>query len=72
MAWISASTIRSFRPRSSPIPLAVSEPLACAEGADALVLTTPWPQYRELQIADLARLMTGRVLIDPHRLLYGG
>ena len=49
-----------------------SEPLACAEGADALVLTTPWLQYRELQIADLARLMTGRVLIDPHRLLYGG
>jgi len=46
--------------------------LACAEGAAALVLTTPWPQYRELQIADLARLMTGRVLIDPYRLLYGG
>ena len=36
------------------------EPLACAEGADVLVLITPWPQYRELQIADLARLMTGR------------
>ena len=49
-----------------------SEPLACAEGADALVLTTPWLQYRELQIADLARLMTGRVLIDPYRLLNGG
>lgn len=55
-----------------PYSTGCSEPLACAEGADALVLTTPWPQYRELQIADLARLMTGRVLIDPYGLLYGG
>jgi len=55
-----------------PYTIGCSEPLACAEGADALVLATPWPQYRELQIPDLARLMTGRVLIDPFRLLDGG
>jgi len=55
-----------------PYTVGCSEPLACAEGADALVLATPWPQYRELQIPDLARLMTGRVLIDPFRLLDGG
>jgi UDPglucose 6-dehydrogenase len=55
-----------------PYTIGCSEPLACAEGADALVLATPWPQYRKLQIPDLARLMTGRVLIDPFRLLDGG
>jgi UDPglucose 6-dehydrogenase len=55
-----------------PYAIGCSEPLACAEGADALVLATAWPQYRELQIPDLARLMTGRVLIDPFRLLDGG
>ena len=54
-----------------PYAIGCSEPLACAEGADAVVLATPWPQYRELQISDLARLMTGRVLIDPFRLLDG-
>jgi UDPglucose 6-dehydrogenase len=55
-----------------PYAIGCSEPLACAEGADALVLATPWPQYRELQIPDLSRFMTGRVLIDPFRLLDGG
>ena len=55
-----------------PYAIGCSEPLACAEAADALVLATAWPQYRELQIPDLARLMTGRVLIDPFRLLDGG
>jgi len=36
------------------------------------VLATPWPQYRELRIADLAQAMRGRLLIDPYRLLNGG
>jgi UDPglucose 6-dehydrogenase len=54
-----------------PFATACSNPLACAEGADALVLATPWPAYRELRIADLARVMAGRVIVDPYRLLYG-
>lgn len=48
-----------------------AEPLACAEGADALVLATPWPQYRDLRITDLARVMSGRLIVDPFRLLDG-
>jgi UDPglucose 6-dehydrogenase len=47
----------------------LTEPLACAEGAHALVLATPWPEYRELRITDLARVMAGRVVLDPFRLL---
>jgi len=54
-----------------PFATACSNPLACAEGADALVLATPWPAYGELRIADLARVMAGRVIVDPYRLLYG-
>jgi len=54
-----------------PFATGCSDPLACAEGAEALVLATPWAQYRELRIADLARVMPGRVLIDPFRLLSG-
>jgi len=52
-----------------PFATGCPDPLGCAEGADALVLVTPWPEYRELRIADLARAMTGRVIIDPYRLL---
>jgi len=43
--------------------------LEAAEGADVLVLATPWPHYSSLAVDDLARVMTGRVLIDPYRLL---
>jgi len=46
-----------------------ADPLSCAEGADALVLATPWPDYRSLRIGDLARVMHGRVLVDPFRVL---
>jgi UDPglucose 6-dehydrogenase len=44
-----------------------SDPLAAATGADALVVTTPWPQYRDLKPADLAHVMAGRVILDPYR-----
>ena len=59
--------------RAEIVPFATGcgDPLACAEGVEALVFATPWPQFRELQIADLARVMAGRVLIDPFRLLSG-
>jgi len=52
-----------------PFARAATDPLDCASGADALLLMTPWPLYRDLAVADLARVMRGRSLIDPFRLL---
>lgn len=46
-------------------------PLDCADGVDALVVATPWPQFRDLKLVDLASRMSGRVLIDPYRMLDG-
>jgi UDPglucose 6-dehydrogenase len=43
------------------------DPLAAASGADALVVATPWPQYRSLRPRDLAHVMAGRVILDPYR-----
>ncbi len=40
-----------------------------AEGADAVALMTPWPAYRRIDPAALARRMRGRVIVDPFRLL---
>ena len=57
----------SVAPQSRGCP----DALSCASGVDALVLATPWPEYRALAIADLAGVMAGRVLIDPFRLLDG-
>jgi UDPglucose 6-dehydrogenase len=37
---------------------------AVAEGADALVLATEWPEYQALPWADLARSMRSAILLD--------
>ena len=56
---------------SVPHPMArgATSPLDAAKDADALAIMTPWPQFRELKPADLARVMRGRLVIDPYRVL---
>lgn len=39
------------------------------EGADVLVIMTPWPEFRKITPAELAAQMIGRVVIDPYRVL---
>jgi UDPglucose 6-dehydrogenase len=39
-------------------------PEEVAEGADALVLVTEWPEFGELDLAGLARSMRGDLLVD--------
>jgi UDPglucose 6-dehydrogenase len=55
----------------APWTTGAADPLAAAAGADVLVIATPWPQYRELKPAALARVMKGRVVLDPYRVLDG-
>lgn len=45
----------------------VADPLAAVAGCDALMVLTPWPQYRDIPVAEVARVMAGRTLIDPYR-----
>src|SRR4051794_20074722 len=46
--------------------------LEVAEGADALVLITEWPEFAEIDPADLAGVMRGAVLIDGRNYLDAG
>jgi UDPglucose 6-dehydrogenase len=46
--------------------------LDAAKGVDALAIMTPWPQFRELACSDLARVMRGRLVLDPYRVLDTG
>jgi UDPglucose 6-dehydrogenase len=46
-----------------------SSPIEAATGVDALVLMTPWPEFRNLNTGALAKAMKGKVLIDPYRLI---
>lgn len=41
---------------------------AC-ENADMLVIMTPWPQFRDLPVAELAERLAGRLIVDPYRTL---
>lgn len=43
-----------------------------AQGADVLVLVTPWPEYRSLDFARVRRLMAGTLIIDTAGLLHAG
>jgi UDPglucose 6-dehydrogenase len=54
-----------------PAATAASSALGAADGVDALVIMTPWAEFRALNPADLARRMAGRTVIDPYRVLDG-
>lgn len=46
-----------------------ADPLAAAAGADALMILTPWPQYREIAPSQIAQAMRGRIVVDPYAVL---
>jgi UDPglucose 6-dehydrogenase len=48
---------------------AAPDALAACEGADALVVMTPWPQFAALDPREIARRMRGRIVIDPYGML---
>jgi len=43
--------------------------LDVCDGADALVVMTPWPVFRTLDPADIAARLAGRTVIDPYGVL---
>jgi UDPglucose 6-dehydrogenase len=45
--------------------------LEAADGVDALIVMTPWREFRALRPAELARRMRGRAVIDPYRVIDG-
>jgi UDPglucose 6-dehydrogenase len=48
---------------------AATSPFSACEGADALVIGTEWPEFAEVDLADLAVVMNGRVIMDARNLL---
>ena len=49
--------------------VAAADPLDALEAADALMILTPWPQYREIEPKQIAARMRGRVVLDPYAVL---
>ena len=48
---------------------AADDPLAAAKDADALMILTPWPAYRAIAPAEIARALRGRIVLDPYGVL---
>jgi UDPglucose 6-dehydrogenase len=52
-----------------PTAKGAEDALQAAAGADALMILTPWPQYRKIAPADIKRVMRGNVVLDPYSVL---
>jgi UDPglucose 6-dehydrogenase len=59
----------SWNPAWHPSAQASVSPLAAVEGADALMIMTPWPEFRSISATDIARRMAGRIVLDPYGVL---
>jgi UDPglucose 6-dehydrogenase len=46
-----------------------SDPLEAARTAEALMILTPWPQYRAIAPERLGKVMQGRLVLDPYGVL---
>lgn len=44
-------------------------PLEAVKDADALMILTPWDEYRKTAPAAIAQAMAGRIVLDPYRVL---
>ena len=56
------------RLRTSSI-VAVDDPYLAAKDADAIVVLTEWPEFRELDWASIAEHAPGAVVVDTRNLL---
>jgi UDPglucose 6-dehydrogenase len=70
LAHLGGCRVRVFDPvvpgaAAGPAVFAAGNALEAADGADALCVMTPWPEFAGLPFEELTRRMRGRVLIDP-------
>jgi UDPglucose 6-dehydrogenase len=67
------ATVAAHDPMADPVEASAHadfrpDPYDAVAGADAIVLMTPWKQYRELDLAKLRGAMKGTLLFDSARL----
>lgn len=72
------ASVRAFDPVLARLPdtlgyieLAADVPTAL-DGADAVAITTPWPQFGALSLDVLVQRMRRPLVLDPHRVLIAG
>ena len=72
--WLRAAraSVRAYDPAIGALPAdaaaaveLMDSPLAAVEGADALIVCTPWPQFRSVPVEDVVALMARPIALDP-------
>ena len=68
-----AVPVRAYDPMVPPLDLGanvqrVGAALDAVDGADAVAVMTPWPEFSGLDLAEIAGRMNGRLFIDPYRM----
>jgi len=59
------------RPEFHPRLVSTASALEACTGAHALLIMTPWKEFRDLEPAAIAARLLGRTVIDPYRVLDG-
>jgi len=74
--WLShrQAKVRFHDPQAEALPplrgvMRIPDPLAALKGADALLIATPWPEYRGIPLQKIARCLKGKTLLDPNGFL---
>jgi UDPglucose 6-dehydrogenase len=49
----------------------VSSALGACQGAEALVVMTPWSEFTSIDLGEVGRLMANKIVVDPYRSLNG-
>jgi UDPglucose 6-dehydrogenase len=52
-----------------PALTASLDPMAACAGADVVLVMTPWPEFRGIDVTQLAKALRGNVVIDPYGML---
>jgi UDPglucose 6-dehydrogenase len=71
------AAIKAFDPKADPAEVALhrrafsicTDPYAAAKDADALALVTPWPEFKDLDLARLKEIMRTPVILDATNML---
>jgi UDPglucose 6-dehydrogenase len=72
--WLAGerASVQAYDPAISVLPVGqpdaielAASPVAALRGADALVVCTPWPEFREVPADDVTGSMTHAVVVDP-------
>jgi len=75
IAQLNGAQIRAHDPAvavnliSRPNVTGFEDPLRAVQGADALMILTPWPQYRQVAPADIAQALSGTIVVDPYAVI---